>query len=641
MDGFREGFAWAIFSAPLVSFALILLILRRYPRQAGYVANLAVLIGFVLSIWALSVEISRDGAAMPFHAHQWLHAGPLTIPFGVHLDGFTAVMLVVVTSVSLMVHFYSQAYMDGDEHYAQFFAYLSLFTASMTGLVLADNVLMLYIFWELVGICSYLLIGFWYHRPAAAAAAKKAFIVTRFGDMWFLAAVLLIWTKTGTFNIATIQEAAHAGMISTAVITLFALGVFAGAIGKSAQFPLHVWLPDAMEGPTPVSALIHAATMVAAGVYLVARLFPVFEASQGAMDVVAIVGAATAFIAATIGVVMTDIKRVLAYSTISQLGYMMLSLGVGGYVAAIFHLLNHAFFKALLFLGSGSVSHTSGTFDMRKMGGLRRAMPWTYATFVIGSLSLAGIFPFSGFWSKDEVLLGAWDRGGWVGYLAFSLGMLVVFLTAFYIFRAVFITFHGEYRGGEREAGHGAHGSGTPHESPWIMVGPLVLLAVPSVLSGFANINGGFGTLLNGALPPALREAHLGVNVGLAAFSVVVGLAGVGLAYLTYDLQVVSAEALGRTFRPAYVFLWNKWFMDELYEGILVRRVLYGGVCAGLAWFDRTAVDGAVNGAGATARFAGSMWRRVQNGQIQAYGFVLVGGAVIIAAIALLLNPVR
>ena len=361
-------------------------------------------------------------------------------------------MLVVVTSVSLLVQVYSQGYMEGDSGYSRYFAWMSLFTAAMLGLLVMDSILMVYVFWELVGLGSYLLIGFWFQKKSAGDAAKKAFLTTRLGDVGFLLAILLIWTKTNTFNIPLIQEMAQHGQITDAVLTLFALGIFAGAVGKSAQFPLHVWLPDAMEGPTPVSALIHAATMVAAGVYLVARMYPVFQVSEEALKTVAYVGGFTAIFAASIGIVVTDIKRVLAYSTISQLGYMMLALGTGGYIAAIFHLFTHAFFKALLFLGSGSVNHASGTFDMRKMGGLRKYMPITYATFVIGSLSLAGVVPFAGFWSKDEILGAAWhdDKILW------AVAMAVVFMTAFYSFRAIFLTFHGEYKGGEPPE-HGAH----------------------------------------------------------------------------------------------------------------------------------------------------------------------------------------
>src|SRR6266571_909022 len=373
--------------------------LRRHQLWSGYLTIAAVSGALALSLWALVAVIAQDGTAIGYASHNWLNFGFLgqgtaahvTIPAGIHMDGLTAVMLLVATSVSLLVQFYSQGYMHGDGGYSRYFAYMSLFTALMVGLVLATSLLMVFIFWGLVGLCSYLLIGFWFHRPSAAAAAKKAFVVTRFGDLGFLAAIVLIWSRTGTFVIADVQHLAIAGQIGAATLTLFALGVFAGAAGKSAQFPLHIWLPDAMEGPTPVSALIHAATMVAAGVYLVGRLYPIFASASAAMHTVAIVGGVTALVGGLLGLVMNDIKRVLAYSTISQLGYMMLGIGTGGYVAGLFHLTNHAFFKSQLFLGAGSVHHASNTFDMRSMGGLRRYMPVTFWTFLIGSLSLCGI----------------------------------------------------------------------------------------------------------------------------------------------------------------------------------------------------------------------------------------------------------
>ena len=471
-----EAILWAIMLCPLAAWGLIALYVRKIPVAAGYLAILGVGAACVLSYVTLFNVMDADGG-IAVHSHEWFSAGDLVVNLGVRVDGLTAVMLVVVTTVAFLVQVYSTGYMQGDHGYGRYFAHMCLFTFSMLGLVLADNLFQMFIFWELVGLCSYLLIGFWFHKPSAAAAAKKAFIVTRIGDLGLLAALLLVWTRAGTFDVTAIQEWATSGEPEGYIVTLFALGLFAGAAGKSAQFPLHVWLPDAMEGPTPVSALIHAATMVAAGVYLVARFFPVFEASHDAAQFVAWIGAVTALVAATIALVQTDFKRVLAYSTVSQLGYMMLALGTFGYVAAIFHLFTHAFFKALLFLGSGSVNHATNTFDMRQMGGLKKHMPVTYWTFIIGSLSLAGIFPLAGFWSKDEILLDAWrhDRALWV------IGLSVAFLTAFYMFRAIFLTFHGEYKGGQPVDHHDEdshfHGDQAhPHESPWVMNGPLIAL---------------------------------------------------------------------------------------------------------------------------------------------------------------------
>jgi NADH-quinone oxidoreductase subunit L len=531
--------------------------------------------------------------------------------------------------------------MQGDGGYSRYYMWMSLFTAAMLGLVMVDSILIVYFFWELVGLGSYLLIGFWFHKKSAGDAAKKAFLTTRLGDVGFLIGILLIWTETNTFNIPLIQDLAQTGALSDGVITLFALCVFAGAVGKSAQFPLHVWLPDAMEGPTPVSALIHAATMVAAGVYLVARMFPVFQASDEALKTVAYVGGFTAVFAASMGIVMTDIKRVLAYSTLSQLGYMMLALGLGGYIAAIFHLFTHAFFKALLFLGSGSVNHATGTFDMRKMGGLRKFMPITYATFLIGSLSLAGIFPFAGFWSKDEILGTSWAEDK----LLFAVAMAVVFMTAFYTFRAVFMTFEGDYKGGEESehGAHDAHGSGKPHESPIVMALPLIILAVPAAAAGFVNIPTdaarGLAHLLEGALPESSAEAlhHEEFNLAIAALSSALAIGGIGFAYVVYVTKTVPAEQLQKMWGPVHTLVARKYYMDELYEQIIVRNILYRGVCYGLQWFDTNVVDFTVNGVAKATSWAGDRLRWVQSGSFQAYGTVGFAGLLVATFLMLVL----
>jgi NADH-quinone oxidoreductase subunit L len=642
-----EGAVWAIFFLPLASFALISLYLRFRPAWAGYATVGAIGLAFLFSLWVLDSALDADGVRLAFLPHGWLTFGPVEINLGLRVDGLTAVMLLVVTGVSLAVQFYSQGYMEGDQGYARYFAFMSLFTASMLGVVLADNLVQLYVFWEMVGLCSYLLIGFWFQRPAAAAAAKKAFVVTRLGDLGFLMAILLIFIKAGTFDIGRIQEMAVGGMLSTSVITVFALGVFAGAVGKSAQFPLHVWLPDAMEGPTPVSALIHAATMVAAGVYLVARLFPIFDASEGAMHTVAAIGGVTAILAASMGVVMTDIKRVLAYSTISQLGYMMLALGVGGYVAAIFHLFNHAFFKALLFLGAGSVNHSTHTFDMRLMGGLRRTMPVTLVTFTIAGLSLAGIFPLAGFWSKDEILGHAWQEQKALFWIAF----ITVFLTALYIARAILLTFGGEYRGGEQpppeagppsaeaEAQGTAAHAGEPHESPWVMALPLAVLAVPAVASGFANISGGVAHLLEGALPEGVELHEVSFSYGMAASSTAAALAGLFVAWLFYGVHVLSADNVRRALAPLHTLVSNKYYMDHLYERVIVGTLFYRGVGFLLDLFDRRVVDGIVSGAAwGTGRVAAGL-RQLQSGQVQAYAAVGFAGLLLTLGLVLALNP--
>ena len=637
-----EGVAWSILLLPIGSMLAILLFTRPYPRLSGYITVGTIGLAFLFSLWVLDSVIQSDGHPLPFQSHEWLTLNApaghdLIVNLGLRIDGLSAIMLIVVTSVSLLVQIYSQGYMAGDTGYSRYFAYMSLFTTSMLGLIMVDSILMLFVFWELVGLSSYLLIGFWFHKPSAAKAAMKAFIVTRIGDVGLMLANILIWVKTGTFDIAEIQGLAVDSLLSVNVLTLFGLGVFAGAIGKSAQFPLHVWLPDAMEGPTPVSALIHAATMVVAGVYLIARMFPIFEVADNARMTIAAVGGTTALIAALLALVVVDIKRVLAYSTISQLGYMMLALGMGGYVAAIFHLLTHAFFKALLFLGSGSVNHATNTFDMRKMGGLRKFMPWTYATFMIASLSLSGVFPLAGFWSKDEILGDAWRDQ----QVFFWLALGVVFLTAFYMFRAIFLTFEGEYQGGEEpeEGGHGGDPS-HPHESPWVMVAPLAVLAVPAVLIGFANINGGVEHLLVGALPAATEERlhAFEFSWGIALGSSAVAIAGIVGAYLFYGVKVLSAEAVRTRLRPIHILLERKYFLDDLYEGIFVGKLLQGSA-ATLAWIDTYVIDGIANGVASTLRFGGSSLRLMQSGQVQVYGVVAFAGILITGGLVFLLNP--
>ena len=638
-----EGVVWAVLLLPVGSLVTIALWTRPYPRWSGYVTIASIALAFLFSLWVLDSVIDADGAPLAFRTHEWLTiASPggrdLVVNVGLRVDGLTAIMLIVVTAVSLLVQVYSQGYMAGDGGYSRYYAYMSLFTASMLGLLLVDSILVLFVFWELVGLCSYLLIGFWFHKPEAARAAMKAFLVTRLGDIGFLLAIILIWTKTGTFDIGEIQELAVTGAIGVNVLTLFGLGVFAGAAGKSAQFPLHVWLPDAMEGPTPVSALIHAATMVAAGVYLVARLFPVYQAADDARLTVACIGATTALIAALLGLVMTDIKRVLAYSTISQLGYMMLAIGVGGYVAGIFHLLTHAFFKALLFLGSGSVNHATNTFDMRKMGGLRRVMPWTYATFLVASLSLSGVFPLAGFWSKDEILGDAWNER----QVLFWVALGVAFLTSFYMFRAIFMTFEGEYQGGGEPEGHGHGGDAShPRESPLVMVLPLAVLAVPAMLIGFANIDGGIEHLLLGALPLETRESlhELTFSWGVALASTAVALSGIAAAWLFYGAKVLSADRVRRALAPVHLVLERKYFLDDLYEGVFVGGLMHRGVIPALAWIDTNIIDGVPTAVAGAMRLGSNGLRTLQTGQVQVYGTIGFLGLVIAGALALWLTP--
>ena len=648
----QELGVWLIFLLPMSSFAVIGTVIRpffnRYASLAGQLTIATIGLGFVLALWTLRSVVRDPDVGADWGSVSWLEVGPVDISVGILLDPLTAIMLVVVTGVSLLVQIYSVGYMRGDPGYARYFAFMSLFTASMVGLVLASNVVQLYVFWELVGLCSYLLIGFWYDRPAAAAAAKKAFIVTRLGDFGFLLAILYLVFNADSFagagnplDISAINDAAKGGLLATSVVTWIAIGIFAGAVGKSGQFPLHTWLPDAMEGPTPVSALIHAATMVTAGVFLVARFFPLFESSEAALGTVAIIGGVTAIFAASMALVMNDIKRVLAYSTISQLGYMMLALGVGAYSAAVFHLFTHAFFKALLFLGAGSVNHATGTFDMRYMGGLRRAMPWTYATLLVGALSLAGIFPLAGFWSKDEILAHAWGHGGVVSQLVFWLAIVAVFMTAFYMFRALFMTFEGEFRGGAQADPDASEHGGTVHlaESPAVMVAPLVVLGVASVVAGFlVNPTFDIGIVSKHWIGHFLEGKAADFNFAIAATSTLVAAAGIGLAYLMYWSRRLSARRVGEVLQPAYRLLDRKYYFDEAYERLLTVGLFYGVVARATDWVDKSIVDGAVRLIDRTGRNLGRALALVQTGQLQGYGVVISIGVLAIFGVYVFLR---
>jgi NADH-quinone oxidoreductase subunit L len=620
---------WLIFFLPLISFAIIAVFIRPFVkpqyRVAGYITITAIAGSLALSIWALLTVMGEHEHVIAVPAVNWLTLGAFSFNVGILMDSLTAVMLVVVTTVSLMVQIYSQGYMHGDPGYHRYYAWMSLFTASMLGLVLASSLLMMFIFWEMVGLCSYLLIGFWFHRPSAANAAKKAFIVTRLGDFGFLAALLILYTNTGTFDIIQLRALAVAGTLGGAVLTWSAIGIFAGAAGKSAQFPLHVWLPDAMEGPTPVSALIHAATMVAAGVFLVARMLPLFEHSTAALNTVAIIGGFTAIFAASMGLVAVDIKRVLAYSTVSQLGYMMLGLATGGVAIGIFHLFNHAFFKALLFLGSGSVNHATGTFDMREMGGLRKIMPWTYGLFLIGSLSLAGIWPLAGFWSKDEVLASALEKQP----ILFALAIITVFMTAFYMFRVVFMTFGGESRA--KAHGHG-EGHSHAHESPKVMVIPMLILGILAVVSGFWNVGGQFSALLGeGHGTRGFLEGFFGVFTHpLPWIALIVAALGILLAYALYSARWISAEKIGRAFKPLYIVFLNKYWLDTLYEKFIVGAALLSGLFARFQWFDSNIVDGAATNISDITIGSGKAARHLHTGQLQLYALTMAIGFIAI-----------
>ena len=665
-----EAVVWSILFLPVAAFLVTSLIIRpflnRYSLLSGLLLILCLAVAFGLSLWALwAVHDAANYAAYP--VHTWLDLGNAQIQMGLLLDPLTAIMLVVVTGVSLMIQIYSLGYMRHDPSFSRYFAYMALFTAAMLGLVLSVNIVQLYAFWELVGLASYLLIGFWHDRPAAAAAAKKAFIVTRIGDVGFLLAIIFLFFKADEFDAAglnalhipDIWAAAQpaldggAGILAGIALTWVTLGIFAGAAGKSGQFPLHTWLPDAMEGPTPVSALIHAATMVAAGVFLVGRFFPVFQEAVPTMTVVALIGGFTAFMAATMGLVMNDIKRVMAYSTISQLGYMMAALGLGAYGAALFHLFTHAFFKALLFLCAGSVNHASGTFNMRYMGGLRQQMPWTYLLMLIGGLSLVGIVPLAGFWSKDEILLAVWQRDNPAALTTFVLLIVGVLLTAFYTFRMIFLTFHGEFRGGgeqelrdaeeaQQSLPSGASGQVHLAESPLVMLAPMALLGFFAVVAGYlANPQWSALPLIpkhwiTEYLAGGLAFAGHSVpsfSFGMALVSTAVALAGIGLAWLLYARTQGEARNLGEPLeraRPLLGLLTNKYYLDYLYEDLIVRRWFYRGLVAISDWVDRTLVDGLVDLLGGAFRTSGRLVTALQTGQVQFYGTFLVFGALVI-----------
>jgi len=554
----------------------------------------------------------------------WIGVGHFRADWGLLLDPLSAVMILVVSGVGFLIHVYAVGYMHGDRDFPRFFTYLNLFTFSMLMLVLANNYLLLYVFWEAVGLCSYLLIGFWFERPAAAEAGKKAFIVNRVGDFGFGLGVMLLWTTLGTVQYADAFAAAPARLAAGGgLVTAITLLLFLGATGKSAQIPLYVWLPDAMEGPTPVSALIHAATMVTAGVYMVARSAPLFNLAPVSMAAVAWIGGITAVFAASIALVQTDIKRVIAYSTISQLGYMFLGCGVGAYAAAIFHLMTHAFFKALLFLGAGSVIHgLAGEQDLRKMGGLRRHMPVTAWTFLVAALANAGIVPLAGFWSKDEILYGAFAGGhvgGWV------LGVGGAFLTGFYMLRCYWLAFEGP----SRAADHAQHA----HESPPVMTVPLAILAFFAVVVGFVGFPPEHGVYHRFVEPVfaaaggmAVHEALIG-EAPMAVLSLIIAGAGVLTAIRFYALRPELPDQWAARYPKAYRWLSHKYYVDELYDALFVDPIRRLAVWC---WrgFDEPVVDGSVNGVGALVRTGSSVLRYLQTGYVMSYVLSFVVGVV-------------
>ena len=620
--------AWLAPAACVGAFTALALFGRHLPWKGPYIAIGAIGFGFVL-FWFLLKDL-LNSAAREFSA-TWFEAGGGVFDLGMTIDPVAMVMMGVITFVSLLVQIYSLGYMRGESRLAWYFAVHSLFVASMLGLVLSNNLLVLYVGWELVGICSYLLIGFWYERRSAAEAAKKAFITTRIGDVGLLVGILLLYNKLGTFHIPEILEKVQAGELSSGIMTLSAILIFLGAMGKSAQFPLHVWLPDAMEGPTPVSALIHAATMVVAGVYLVARMLPLFDAAPAVSELVIAIGLITAVMGATMALSSTDLKRVLAYSTVSQIGFMMLALGHGALAAAMFHLATHALFKALLFLGAGNVLHAVGEHsdvDIRRLGGLRSRMPVTSVVFVIAALALSGIPPLSGFWSKDEILQGIWKDGN-PATLVITIGAF--FLSALYMTRLCWLVFFGKLKPENEKA----------HEAPFVMTGPIALLGLLTLVFGFTapdwldNVLGlpgeatGFGSFV-------LDKADsFHEHVVLAAVSSVVALVGIVLGLAIYRQGVSLPGGVERWLAPVRKLAANKYYLDDAYQWTIDRVVL--GIGGATAWFDRHVVnDAGVDGTGLFTAKMSRILRRHQTGQVSNYVLgITVGTLIFVVAITL------
>ena len=620
---------------PLVVFLLLGIFNQKIkPAVSGYIGVFGLLVSTVLSLNAayqyFFISGKVDGVYQTLVSKTvWMRfTETLQIDMGILVDPISLMMLIVVSVVSLMVHIYSRGYMKGDAGYTKFFAFLSLFSFSMYSLVLATNLFQIYIFWELVGVSSYLLIGYYYTKVSAVAAAKKAFIVTRFADLGFLIGILIMGYYTGTYDFETLNNPegnvilnwASTSFMGLSVITWALILMFIGGAGKSAMFPLHIWLPDAMEGPTPVSALIHAATMVVAGVFLVARLFPMYYFVEDgfALNIVAYVGAFSALFAAIIAITQTDIKRVLAFSTMSQIGYMMLALGVSGYdghnglgyMASMFHLFTHAMFKALLFLGAGSIIHAVHSNFLKDMGGLRKYMPITHITFLIAAMAIAGIPPFAGFWSKDEILVAAYEHNQLIYYI----GVFVAGLTAFYIFRIYFGIFWGKDRTYEHK----------PKESPLSMTIPLIFLAIMSAGAGFIP----FSEFIS---PDRLGfEAHL--NYPLALIATAVGVIGVLLAWIFYKNENSLADRFAITFGPFYKWAYHKFYIDEIYL-FITKKILFKRVSAPIAKFDKKYVDGTMVGIGNKTMITSEKIKRLQSGKVQDYAFAFISGAVILALV--------
>ena len=623
---------WLIPALPLAGFLILLVTGRRLgDPKAGYLATAMMVGSFAVAVGVFFDLMGLHGEERRFEQDlfSWMSVGGLDVHVGFLVDPLSVTMALFVTGVGALIHLYSVGYMHGDERYATFFVYLNLFAFSMLMLVLADSFLLTFLGWEGVGACSYFLISFWFERPSAATAGKKAFVTNRIGDFGFMLAMFLIFATFGSLNYVPVLE--EAGTLAKGTASAIALLLFVGAVGKSAQIPLYVWLPDAMEGPTPVSALIHAATMVTAGVFLMVRVNPILDVAPGVLTLIATIGAVTAFFAATIACAQNDIKKVLAYSTVSQLGYMFLAVGSGAYIAAIFHMVTHAFFKALLFLGAGSVIHgMHDEQDMKRMGALRKWMPITSGTFIVGWLAIAGVPPFSGFWSKDDILLGAWEKNRFL----WLIGLITALMTAYYMSRQVFLVFFGGERWKNADTAktpaeadaHGAHGDFKPHESPATMALPLIVLAALAAIAGILK------TPLEHWLEPVLAHPHHfassgSTKLGLILVTTVAALAGVGIAYLIWMGRRVKESAV----EPQV--LRRAWYVDELYQKVVEAP---SRALANFSAFvvDAKVIDGTVNGVGALVRAGGSRLRTVQSGFVRNYALAVALGAVAILAYA-------
>jgi NADH-quinone oxidoreductase subunit L len=626
-------YIWLVPLFPLIGFIVNGLYGRKLAeKQVGLVGCAAIGLSFITSlvIFLDVLNLPANQRSITKTVYSWIATGDFNVDIGFLIDPLSLVMILVITGVGFLIHVYSIGYMHGDRGYARYFAFLNLFTFAMLLLVLGDNFLMMFVGWEGVGLCSYLLIGFWFEEDENANAGRKAFVVNRIGDFGFLLGVFLIFATFGSLNFDSVFGQAASGT-SAGLATAIALLLFVGAAGKSAQIPLYVWLPDAMAGPTPVSALIQAATMATAGVYMVARCHVLFLNSSTAMLVVAVIGACTAFLAATIALVNNDIKKVLAYSTISQLGYMFLACGVGAFGAGIFHVSTHAYFKALLFLSAGSVIHAlSNETDMRNMGGLRNKLPITYRVFLIGALALSGVPFLSGFFSKDEILWKtvASSAGG---YTLWLVGAVVAGLTAFYTFRLIFLTFFGESRVSSEVAKH-------IHESPRVMTAPLSVLAVLAVVGGFVGIPHVFQAFEHFLDPVFARyvnitlfaQAHDAVALEFVfmAISIVIAILGIGVAYFFYLARPTLPEEWALKLKPVYHFLSNKWFVDELYHAVIVRPISMASDLVLWRWLDVKIIDGLINKTGAWFGQLGEKLRRVETGMVQNYALSIVVGII-------------